>query len=115
MTTCGPAYQFKVERKALPVGGCAGILPRTAQAVTVRVGTHFSVVIEHEESGGLDFPVPTPNSPAVALLRRTGPDVSYVAKSKGTSILLAKRTRFCAATDPRIGTCPALEVHVLAG
>jgi hypothetical protein len=115
MTTCGPAYVFKVGGRTIAVGGCAGILPRTAQVVTVHVGSRFSAVIEHEQSGGLDFPVPSPNAPAVALLHRSGADVSYVARAKGTSVLLARRTHFCAATDPALGTCPALKVHVIAG
>ncbi|MGI8557226.1 MAG: hypothetical protein ACR2ND_02775 [Solirubrobacteraceae bacterium] len=112
-TTCGTPYTFKVDGKAIPSGSCAATIGPKFPLLTVRVGRRFSVQILHEEDGRLDFPVPAPTTTTVRLLGRRGSTASYLARSRGTTTLVSRHTRFCANTDPHIGTCTALKVRVV--
>lgn len=114
VTTCGVPYTFEVGHTTILSGGCAAVLPVHAPRVTVRLGEQLSVAILHEQSGTLDFPVPIPRGRAVALVSRRGARAFYVARSIGGSQLMARHTRFCLATDPALGTCNVLSVHVIA-
>jgi len=114
VTTCGVAYTFEVGHKTILSGGCAAVLPAHAPRVTVRLGEQLSVAILHEQSGALDFPVPIPRGRAIGMVSRRGARAFYVARSIGRSQLMARHTRFCLATDPALGTCNVLSVHVVA-
>jgi len=112
-STCGTPYTFKVGSKTILSGGCSGTIGPQSPLLTVRVGRRFSVQILHEQNGRLDFPVPAPATTVVRLLGRRGSTASYVAKSRGMTTLVSRHTRFCASTDPHVGTCPALRVRVV--
>ncbi|MFL5863682.1 MAG: hypothetical protein ACJ780_23405 [Solirubrobacteraceae bacterium] len=110
-TTCGVPYIFSVPgHPAIKSGSCAGLI--TSTSVTVRRGQRLFVEITHEENGRLDFPVPTPTTAAIKILSRSGASISYRAVSTGTTSLIAHHTQFCAALDPRRGSCRALTVHI---
>jgi len=112
-TTCGTPYTFKVGGKAILSGSCAGTIGPKSPLLTVRLGRRFSVQILAERDGRLDFPVPAPTTTAVRLLGRRGSTASYLARSRGTTTLVSRHTRFCANTDPHIGTCTALKVRIV--
>jgi hypothetical protein len=95
---------------AIESGSCAGLISPTS--LTIRGGQRLSVEIAHEQNGRLDFPIPTPTTGAIKILSLSGASVTYEAVSTGTERLLAHHTQFCAARDPRIGSCTALVVHI---
>jgi hypothetical protein len=113
-TTCGIPYTFKTDGKTVLSGTCAALLPPTPPQLTVRLGERFSVQIAHEQDGRLDFPVPVPITDAVRMLGRSGATATYTAQSLGTVTLIARHTESCLKTNPHIGTCPALDVRVVA-
>jgi hypothetical protein len=80
--------------------------------VTVHRGDTFSLLITHEVSGALDFPVPQPNSPAVQLLSLNHATATYRAVQAGRALLVAYHTEFCLGIDPKVGNCPVLAVRV---
>jgi hypothetical protein len=111
VTTCGTPYTFSAPgHAAIASGSCAGLISPTS--LTIRRGQRLSVEITHEPSGRLDFPIPTPTTGAIKILSRSGASVHYQALSTGTERLVAHHTQFCAAHDPRIGSCTALVVHI---
>lgn len=111
VTTCGTPYTFSAPgRTAIESGSCAGLISPTS--LTIRRGQRLSVEITHEQDGRLDFPIPTPTTGAIKILSRSGASVTYQTVSTGTERLVAHHTQFCAALDPRIGSCTALLVHV---
>lgn len=110
-TTCGTPYTFSAPgHGAVESGSCAGLI--SSASLTIRRGQRLSVEITHEQSGRLDFPIPTPTTGAVKILSRSGASVTYQTVSTGTARLVAHHTQFCAALDPRIGNCTALVVRV---
>ncbi len=111
ITTCGVPYVFDVDGHMTDSGDCAGLVLAAAPVVTLHVGDRLTVTIEHESSGRPVLPVPQPNTAAVVLLKSTGSGAVYRALAPGTSTLEV-RTTFCVATDPRRGTCPALQVRI---
>ena len=111
VTTCGTPYSFAAPgHAAIESGSCAGLISSTSLAI--RRGQRLSVEITHEQNGRLDFPIPTPTTPAITILSRSGSSVTYQAVSTGTAMLVAHHTQLCAALDPRIGNCTALVVHI---
>lgn len=111
VTTCGTPYTFSAPgQAAVESGSCAGLI--SSASLTVRRGQRLSVEVTHEQSGRLDFPIPTPTTAAIKILSRSGASVTYEAVSMGTARLVARHTQFCAALDPRIGNCTALVVRV---
>ena len=111
VTTCGTPYTFSARGHAtIESGSCAGLISPTS--LTVRRGQRLSVEIAHEQNGRLDFPIPTPTTGAIKILSRSGASVTYDAVSTGTERLVAHHTQFCAARDPRIGSCTALVLHI---
>jgi hypothetical protein len=111
VTTCGTPYTFAAPgHAAMESGSCAGLISSTS--LTIRRGQRLSVEITHEQNGRLDFPIPTPTTPAIKILSRSGSSVMYQAASTGTARLVAHHTQLCAALDPRIGNCTALVVHI---
>jgi hypothetical protein len=110
-TTCGTPYTVSAPGKgAVRFGSCAGLISQTK--LTIHRGQRLSVKITGEQNGHLDFPVPTPTTAAIKILARSGGSVTYQAVSTGTARLVAHRTQFCAALDPRIGDCTALVVRI---
>jgi hypothetical protein len=110
-TTCGTPYTFSAPgHAAIESGSCAGLISRTS--LTMRRGQRLSLEITHEQDGRLDFPIPTPTTPAIKILSRSGSSVTYQTVSTGTASLVAHHTQFCAALDPRIGDCAALVVRI---
>jgi hypothetical protein len=111
VTTCGTPYTFSAPgHAAIESGSCAGLISPTS--LTIRRGQALSVEITHEQNGRLDFPIPRPTTGAIKILSRSGASVTYQAVSTGTERLVAHHTQFCAALDPRIGSCTALVVHI---
>jgi hypothetical protein len=111
VTTCGTPYTFSAPgHAAIESGSCAGLISPTS--LTIRAGQRLSVEITHEQNGHLDFPIPTPTTGAIKVLSRSGASVAYEAVSTGTETLVAHHTQFCAALDPRIGSCTALVVLI---
>jgi hypothetical protein len=112
-TSCGVPYTFSVPgHAAIETGSCAGLLSSTALSLTVRRGQRFSVQIMHEQDGRLIFPIPTPTTFAIRIASQHGASVTYQAVATGTAVLLARHTPFCSASDPKMGSCPVLAVHV---
>jgi hypothetical protein len=103
---------FDVDGHMTDSGSCAGLVLATAPVVTLRVGDRLTVTIAHESSGRPVLPVPQPNTSAVALLKSTGSAAVYRALAPGTSTLEVRDTPSCVATDPRRGTCPALQIRI---
>jgi hypothetical protein len=111
VTTCGTPYTFSAPgHAAIESGSCAGLISPTS--LTIRRAQRLSVEITREQNGRLDFPIPTPTTAAITILSRSGASVTYQAVSTGTDRLVAHHTQFCAGLDPRIGSCPALVVHI---
>jgi hypothetical protein len=112
-TTCGIPYVFHVDRQRILSGSCAGELPAHPPSVTIREGTRFWVEIAHEQSGKLDYPVPTPGSQAVQRTSRHRSRVYYLAhRGLRTTKLFAHGTRSCPSSNPKIGGCAVLKVRV---
>ena len=112
-TSCGVPYTVRAGASTVRSGSCAGILGRTAPQITVHRGQQFSIEIEHDIGGGLYYPVPAVTGTAVRQVSGSGPSVVYQGVSTGESELLARGTKYCLATDPQVGTCPALAVRVV--
>ena len=111
VTTCGTPFTFAAPgHAAIESGSCAGLISSTS--MTIRRGQRLTVEITHEQNGRLDFPIPTPTTPAIKIQSRSGSSVRYQAMSTGTTTLIAHHTELCAALDPRIGNCTALVVHI---
>jgi hypothetical protein len=116
-TSCGLPYRFEIGHRVVVVGSCSGILPTRATDVTAYVGERFSVAIIREQNGRFDYPIPTPDGSSVRIVEHNQAGVTYVARSVGITVLLAKNTPFCSATDgvsktPSSSTCPTLRVKV---
>ncbi len=112
-TSCGVPYTVRAGASTVRSGSCAGILGRTAPQITVHRGQQFSIEIEHDIGGGLYYPVPAVTGTAVRQVSRRGPSVVYRGVSTGMAELLARGTKYCLATDPQVGTCPAVAVRVV--
>ncbi len=112
-TTCGIPYAFTAPNEASVLSGsCAGMLPSAPPKLTIRRGGRVTVEIVHEQSGRLDFPVPRPTTDSVEIVSHSGATATYMGARVGTTTLVAHHTRFCAAHDPRFGSCPVLKVRV---
>src|ERR1700740_879960 len=81
-TTCGTPYTFAPPgHAAIESGSCAGLISSTS--LTIRRGQRLSVEITHKQNGRLDFPIPTPTTPTIKILSRSGSSVTYQAVSTG--------------------------------
>jgi hypothetical protein len=110
-SNCGPPYTVHVNDQTL-LNSCAGVIPARPIRFSISVGGRFEIEIGHEESGALDFPVPEPAGTGIRRLSRQGASVTYEARSRGTSRLIAHHTVFCIGADPRIGSCTVAVIRI---
>ena len=110
---CGPSYVVHAPGRTI-TNTCAGTIPGPMR-FSVPAGGRFSINIGHEESGRLDFPVPTPVGAGVRVLTRQGAVITYGARVPGVTRLVARRTPYCAhGHDRRFSSCDAAIVRVAA-
>ena len=82
---------------------------------SVPSGGRFSIDIGHEESGKLDFPVPTPIGPSIRVVTRRGAVITYEARVPGVTRLVARHPPYCAnGHGRRFSSCAAAIVRVPA-
>ena len=110
-SNCGPSYVVHAPGRTI-TNTCAGTIPGPMR-FTVPSGKRFSIAIGHEESGKLDFPIPSPAGIGVRISGRHGATVTYQAGMPGVTRLLARHTIFCENSHGRrFGTCPVAIVTV---
>lgn len=112
VSTCGSAYYLEFDGRTTPANNCAGIIPTQPFRLAVPLGRQFAILVGHEQTGALDFPVPAPSGPGVKRLSRHDATVTYQAIRPGTTRLVAHHTEFCTRPDPKNSSCTVAIIHV---